>query len=51
MSIDIIMRRDAVTGRLVTEEYVRKHPRTTETEHRKRRSKTSGRKKNRSKSR
>jgi hypothetical protein len=51
MATDIIMRRDAVTGKLVTEEYVRKHPRTTETEHRKRRSKTGGRENNRSKSR
>jgi hypothetical protein len=29
-----IIHRDAVTGRIVTPEYVKKHPRTTETEHR-----------------
>jgi hypothetical protein len=30
----VIVRRDAVTGRIVSPEYVRQHPRTTETEHR-----------------
>ena len=30
----IIIRRDSVTGRIVTPEYVRQHPRTTETERR-----------------
>ena len=30
----VIIRRDSVTGRIVTPEYVRQNPRTTETEHR-----------------
>ena len=31
---EVIIHRDAVTGRIVPAEYVRTHPRTTETEHR-----------------
>lgn len=50
MATEITLGRNAVDGRFVSREYVKKHPRTTETEHRmKRRSKASY--KRRSKSR
>lgn len=51
MATEITLGRNAVDGRFVSREYVKKHPRTTETEHRmKRRSKASSNKR-RSKSR
>jgi hypothetical protein len=31
---EVIVRRNAVDGKFVSPEYVKKHPRTTETEHR-----------------
>lgn len=34
VSNEITLHRDAVDGRFVTREYVKRHPRTTETEHR-----------------
>ncbi len=50
MATEITLDRNAVDGRFVSREYVKKHPRTTVTEHRmKRRSKASP--KRRSKSR
>ena len=35
----VVVRRNSVDGRFVSPQYVREHPRTTETEHRPKRSK------------